>query len=526
MHHMSIQSRTIFQVITVFALASVSRGQGFCFEVANQHAIGVHDGSFVLADFDGDGDVDIAVSRPALGTIELHKNVAHPVWAPPSSTSVSVARSLGAADFNGDGTIDIACLANGTPTVLFNAGDGTFTPQVVYTPGTPPLGALTLGDFSGDSAIDMIARREDGAYFSGVRLTNSGTGTFTATSISLPPFNNGKFRVGQLNGARADFVVAEQSLPRRLIVGFDGAGIGTAVAGSADVQDCTLGDFDADGDLDIAAVTNPSPALMIWHNDGTGAFTFVTSSPLAAFAHLVRTGDFDGDGRSDLIVTQTASGPTLIYTESVAGTLVQTGSVAASLTDPIDARCFDVDQDGDLDFVLSNWLPGSIQVARNCRVTGSVTCAGDGSGAACPCANTSPPLSGQGCATSSTTGGALRGSGSAVLSNDALSLSATNMPTGTFAMFIQGDFASAGGAGAAFGDGLLCTAGAIVRLALKSTSFGAANYPGVGDPAIGAAGAVLSSGERIYQVWFRDAGAFCTSDNFDLTNGLAVLWSP
>lgn len=93
-------------------------------------------------------------------------------------------------------------------------------------------------------------------------------------------------------------------------------------------------------------------------------------------------------------------------------------------------------------------------------------------------------------------------------------------------MFPQGDFASASGAGAAFGDGLLCTGGAIVRLALKSTLFGAANYPGRGDPTISSAGAVPSSGERIHQAWFRDAGAFRTSNNFNLTNGLVVMWSP
>jgi len=31
---------------------------------------------------------------------------------------------------------------------------------------------------------------------------------------------------------------------------------------------------------------------------------------------------------------------------------------------------------------------------------------------------------------------------------------------------------------------------------------------------------------RRYQVWFRDAAAFCTASTFNLSNGLEASWSP
>jgi hypothetical protein len=39
-------------------------------------------------------------------------------------------------------------------------------------------------------------------------------------------------------------------------------------------------------------------------------------------------------------------------------------------------------------------------------------------------------------------------------------------------------------------------------------------------------GAVPAGATRTYQVWYRNAAAFCTSDTFNLTNGLVVTWAP
>jgi hypothetical protein len=40
-------------------------------------------------------------------------------------------------------------------------------------------------------------------------------------------------------------------------------------------------------------------------------------------------------------------------------------------------------------------------------------------------------------------------------------------------------------------------------------------------------GAVTTAGSvRNYQVWYRNAAAFCTPSTFNLTNGLSVTWQP
>jgi len=38
-------------------------------------------------------------------------------------------------------------------------------------------------------------------------------------------------------------------------------------------------------------------------------------------------------------------------------------------------------------------------------------------------------------------------------------------------------------------------------------------------------GLVTTPGLRTYQVWYRNAAAFCSASTFNLTNGLSVSWT-
>jgi hypothetical protein len=151
-------------------------------------------------------------------------------------------------------------------------------------------------------------------------------------------------------------------------------------------------------------------------------------------------------------------------------------------------------------------------------------CSGDGSGAACPCGNNG--IGGNGCASSANAGGAnLSATGLASLAGDTLVLTGTGMPNSS-ALYFQGTTQVQGGLGVAFGDGLRCAGGTIVRLGTKTNAGGASHYPGAGDPSVSVRGQVALPGTRTYQVWYRNAAAFCTSSTFNLSNGLQVAWGP
>jgi hypothetical protein len=170
-------------------------------------------------------------------------------------------------------------------------------------------------------------------------------------------------------------------------------------------------------------------------------------------------------------------------------------------------------------------LPIRLEIALD---PGTVICAGDGTAAACPCANFGAPL--HGCANSAVHGGAsLSAAGFAYMSSDTLSLEALGTPASAPVMYLQGLASIAGGNGAVFGDGLRCVTSSVIRLGVRTSSggvsaFGAADGTGAQISVNGQIPA--AGGARVYQAWYRDAASFCTSNLFNLTNGLSLTWIP
>jgi len=154
---------------------------------------------------------------------------------------------------------------------------------------------------------------------------------------------------------------------------------------------------------------------------------------------------------------------------------------------------------------------------------GTAFCFGDGTGTTCPCGNTSAPGSGAGCLSSLGVGAVLVSSGIPSVSADTLVLTGNQMPNSS-ALYFQGTTKQSGGAGSLFGDGLRCIAGTTIRLGTKTNVVGTSQYPVGGDPSVSVRGACTPGALRHYQVWYRNAAAFCTASTFNLTNGLSVTW--
>ncbi len=186
-------------------------------------------------------------------------------------------------------------------------------------------------------------------------------------------------------------------------------------------------------------------------------------------------------------------------------------------------------------------LPGNWLLRVGCCSNpdaGTIFCCGNGSGTQCPCGNNSSPVAPGncgGCNNSIGIGARLRGltgpqcppiaPGGASISNDTVRLFGTQM-TNASALYFQGTNQQAGGLGVVFGDGLRCASGTIVRLGTKLNVGGASQYPEMGDLSISVKGMITLPGLRTYQVWYRNAAAFCTTSTFNLSNGYEIAWGP
>lgn len=96
----------------------------------------------------------------------------------------------------------------------------------------------------------------------------------------------------------------------------------------------------------------------------------------------------------------------------------------------------------------------------------------------------------------------------------------------TTALFFQGDAIVSSGAGVAFGDGLRCVGGSVVRLGTKPVSSGVVTYPQAGDASVSVRGMVPPNSERFYHLWYRNSASFCTASTFNLSEGVGVTWLP
>lgn len=173
----------------------------------------------------------------------------------------------------------------------------------------------------------------------------------------------------------------------------------------------------------------------------------------------------------------------------------------------------------------ANWIffttptPGS---SNGSSAVGTPYCFGDSSGTVCPCSNAG--ASGEGCATSNGTGAILGGSGSISVAAADLVLEGAQLVAGQPGLYFQGNNAVAGGSGSAFGDGLRCAGGGVVRLQVR-----AANSSGESATTIDVAakGGVSAGDTKRYQLWFRDPGSGSPCGNgFNLSSGLELTWSP
>ncbi len=176
----------------------------------------------VVADFNGDGKPDLAVSNVGnigsdVGSMAILLGNGDGTFGAPQAVSAgSNPLSMAAADFNGDGKIDLA-VANELPgaggvSVLFGNGNGTFAAPVSYSVGEDfagvPVSVLAV-DFNGDGHPDLaVANRNDKSVSV---LLNSGAGQFKPPSVIALPDDAQSLSFADLNhDGKIDLLIASQ----------------------------------------------------------------------------------------------------------------------------------------------------------------------------------------------------------------------------------------------------------------------------------------------------------------------------
>src|SRR5258708_3774507 len=139
-----------------------------------------------VGDFNGDGKLDILTANWAGfadgSTVSVLLGKGDGTFGPYTDFSVGDRpASVVVADFNGDGKLDLATANIGrTVSVLLGDGKGSFGPATTLTVSQSPIMSIATGDFNGDGKLDLVmtASEPHGIYL----LAGDGKGGFGTPS--------------------------------------------------------------------------------------------------------------------------------------------------------------------------------------------------------------------------------------------------------------------------------------------------------------------------------------------------------
>ncbi len=271
-----------------------------------------------VVDIDEDGDLDVILA------IEFGKNAilindGSGKLVDQSDTRFPENRhdseDIAVADFDGDGDLDIVFVSEDDQTNEFylNNGNGKFTSEGARIPVSGTTNAVEKIDLNNDGFQDLIL----GNAGQNVILINNGSGSFVNETSSRLPTNTYTTQDIDLadvdQDGDLDIVEGNETFNRILIN--NGSGVFSDETSSRlpsvndETREVDLGDIDNDGDLDIIFANvdfggSADPQNRLLRNDGTGIFTDITESNLPT--SNIRSVDIDfadinDDGFLDLL---------------------------------------------------------------------------------------------------------------------------------------------------------------------------------------------------------------------------------
>ncbi|MDZ7332075.1 MAG: FG-GAP-like repeat-containing protein [candidate division KSB1 bacterium] len=293
-------------------------------------------------------------------------------------------------DYNNDGYPDLYVTngAQGYKQLNFlyrNNGDGTFTKITSGPPVEDQLisGGCSWGDFDNDGDLDLyVATNTDNAndpLKNNCLYENNGDGTFTKNTTAGPPVNDKEYTAtvgwGDYNNDGFIDIFVKNGWAQKQansLYANNGDGTFTDITGiplvsssnATFISTFAWGDYDNDGDLDLAVAGGAGPNNAIWRNDGNNTFVKLLNANNESIIEGSDSSgpswaDYDNDGDLDLFITNFGdAGPekNFLYRNDGNNTFtkITDGDVVNDVAYSYGSAWGDIDNDGDLDLFVGN----------------------------------------------------------------------------------------------------------------------------------------------------------------------------
>jgi hypothetical protein len=221
-------------------------------------------------------------------------------------------------DFNGDGVPDIAATSPIAQTVIILLGkvDGNFQPAVSFSAGL--LGGsptnLAVGDFNKDGKLDIITSLS-GSFAVGSSVSvlfGKGDGTFSAPLLLAANHTPGQLGVADFNkDGILDWVAGNTTQTSLTLALGNGNGTFQDDVNYAVGQgpEVAAGDFNRDGKLDIVTVDYPTAEVSVLLGNSDGTFQPAIKTPVPGAFYGIAVADLNGDGNQDVVTGDSTGSP-------------------------------------------------------------------------------------------------------------------------------------------------------------------------------------------------------------------------
>ncbi|MDC0675924.1 FG-GAP repeat domain-containing protein [Nannocystis radixulma] len=258
-----------------------------------------------VADLDGDGSVDLAVTSPTpIGELSLLFGQAGVFPAPVLQTIGQGPEQLWSGDFDGDGHPDLLARhgdVNADMSLRTGDGLGGFAAAVVLAdPGDNPL-AVAVGAVAGDDRRDIVTTAHD---WHGARIFEYAAGQLAPAEFLSGSGSHAMLAVGDIDGDQRDDVVGQRTIHGlHLIQTWPNLIAAPEFATQTADMVGPIADVDGDGRGDLVTTDAVDPTVRVIFLDGPCSQAHEVPGPTTPA--LLAAGDLDGDGKADIVAGQT-----------------------------------------------------------------------------------------------------------------------------------------------------------------------------------------------------------------------------
>lgn len=341
----------------------------------------------IAGDIDNDGLPDLIVAHPSGTLLVRRAQVGGGFAAPLTLQADGDAVAIGQGDFNSDGRLDIVALNQSTPNLSVFLGQASGFPSTPqnYSVGAGAL-ALVVGDWDGNGRPDVaVARQASGASAGIDILLSNANGSLQAPHTITLASNPVAIERGDFNNdGSLDLALVSNTNTVTILLGngngtFQSATSISVPGATNNAKALAVADFDGDGFDDIAVVLAPTGnQVVVLYGDGHLGFT-PGAVPVRAksIPWAVAARDINGDLIPDLLIADQQANVVSPFI-SQGRNFVAAASVPAS-RGPVSMTAADFDGDGRYDAAAAdNFVAGSVTVLTNIAATPLIR--GDGNG--------------------------------------------------------------------------------------------------------------------------------------------------